>query len=328
MRNKTLTITGLSILIITLIGTLILFVGNTTGDVINNPAELEKVKIGYRGHLFYLPAYVAEAEGYYRDQGLEVELIKFDSTNQLVEAVLNGNVNAGVGGVNSLVPLTIESKTPGLLRIFTLGYYSQEFDDLLVRKDSNIRTLQDLEGKTLSSLPGSTAITWMNIMLEEEGLTGKVNVVQTKPAQQLNALSSGSVDAIFVLEPLTSIGESKGVSRVLVESPITKYFMDGMLWETSVFSTEFVNGNPETAEKISNAIDDAIQFINSNQDKAKSYYSEFTSVEDSLEPKLSVPVYQTNSDMNIDEFRGLANKLKKEGLLEKDIPVDSMFYKR
>jgi len=328
MTNKKTIIIGLAILVIALIGINFIFFSNMTGRVIDNPDSLEKVKIGYRGHLFYLPAYVAEAEGYYEEQGLEVELIKFDSTNQLVEAVINGNVDAGVGGVNSLVPLTIEGKNKGLLKIFTLGYYSHEFDDLLIRKDSDIRSLQDMEGKTLSTLPGSTAMTWMNIMLEEEGLKGKVNVVQTKPSQQLNALSSGSVDAIFVLEPLVTIGEDKGISKVLVDSPITTYFMEGMLFETSVFSTEFVNKNPKTTEKISKAIDKAIISINSDPNKAKTYYSEFTSVEDALESKLPVTLYQTSSNMDIEGFQELADKLYEEELLEKNIVVDSMFYRR
>lgn len=328
MTNKKTIVIGLVILVIALIGINFIFFSNITGRVIDNPDSLEKVKIGYRGQLFYLPAYVAEAEGYYEEQGLNVELVKFDSTNQLVEAVINGNIDAGVGGVNSLVPLTIEGKNKGLLKIFTLGYFNREFDDLLVRKDSNIKTLQDMIGKTLSTLPGSTAMTWMNIMLEKEGLKGKINVVQTKPSQQLNALSSGSVDAIFVLEPLSTIGEDKGISRVLVKSPITTYFMDDMLFVTSVFSTDFVNKNPETAEKISNAIDKAIISINSDPNKAKTYYSEFTSVEDALESKLPVTSYQTFSNMDIKEFQELADKFYEKELLEKDIIVNSMFYRR
>ncbi len=328
MTNKKIVIIGLAILAIALIGITFIFFNNMAGRVVDNPDSLEKVKVGYRGQLFYLPAYVAEAKGYYKEQGLNVELIKFDSTNQLVEAVINGNIDAGVGGVNSLVPLTIEGKNKGLLKIFTLGYYSHEFDDLLVRKDSDIKTLQDMVGKTLSTLPGSTAMTWITIMLEKEGLKGKVNIVQTKPSQQLNALSSGSVDAIFVLEPLSTIGEDKGISKVLVKSPITTYFMDDILFVTSVFSTEFVNKNPETAKKISKAIDKAIISINSDPNKAKTYYSEFTPIEDSLEPKLPVPLYQTYLNMDIKKFQELVDKFYEKELLEKNIVVDSMFYRR
>ena len=329
MKNRKTIVIGLLILVVALIGINIVFFSGLSGEVIEGSEgydKLEKVKIGYRGHLFYLPAYVAEARGYYEEQGLEVELVEFSSTNQLVEAVINGDIDAAVGGVNSLVPLTIESKNKGLLKIFNLGYFSKGFDHVLVRKDSDIRTLQDLEGKTLSTWPGSSAMIFANLMLEAEGLDGKVSVVQTKPSQQLNALSSGSVDAIFVLEPLSTISEEKGISRVLVESPITAYFMSGMYFETSVFSSEFVNENPETVKKISAAVDDAIFFINSNPNEAKTYYSEFTSVEDSLEGKLPITTYRTSSSMNVEEFQRLADKLEKEGFLGKKVVVDSMFY--
>ena len=113
MTNKKTILIGLAVLVIALIGINFIFFSNMTGKVVDNSDVLEKVKIGYRGHLFYLPAYVAEAEGYYEEQGLDVELVKFDSTNQLVEAVINGNVDAGVGGVNSLVPLTKRSSAKG-----------------------------------------------------------------------------------------------------------------------------------------------------------------------------------------------------------------------
>ncbi len=326
MTTKKFMVLGiLAILLVALIGLNFVFFNNITGKAIDAPENLEKVKIGYRSHLFYLPAYVAEAKGYYKDQGLEVELIEFGSTNQLVEAVINGNIDAGVGGINSIVPLTIEQKTPGLLKIFTLGYFTKEFDGLLVRKDSSIETLADMEGKTLSTLLGSTAMTWINIMLEEEGLTGKVNVVQTKPSQQLNALSSGSVDAIFVLEPLITTGEFKGISKVLVESPITTYFMDGMLFEVSIFSTEFIKENPETAKKISKAVDSAILFINSNPNQAKAYYSEYTPIDDELESKLPITTYETSNNLNVQEFQELADKLYEEGILEGRVDVEDIF---
>jgi len=290
--------------------------------------ESAKVTIGYRGHLLYLPAYVAKAEGYYEEEGLNVELIKFDSTNQLVEAVINDNVDAAIGGVNALVPLTIEGKEKGLIKIFSLGYWSKDFDGLLVRKDSDIKTLKDMNGKTLSTLPGSTAKLLMDIMLETENLDGKVNIVQTQASQQLSALASKSVDIIFVLEPTITIGETNNISRVLLESPYSNYLMDNMLWETSVFSTEFVNKKPELARKISNAVDKAIISIDLNQNRAKKYYSEFTPVDDSLESQLPITSYQTNSRMNIVEFQELTNELFEKGFLEKKISVESMFYKK
>jgi len=293
-----------------------------TGNAIYD--EKESVKIGYRGHLLYLPAYVAEAKGYYQDEGLRVDLIKFASTNQLVEAVLAGEIDAGVGGVNALVPLMIEGKTQGSLKIFNLGIFTKEFSALLVEKDSDIQSVQDLKDKTISSFPGTAAKVWVELMLEQEGLDGKVTVVRTAPSQQLNALGSGSVDAIFVLEPLATIGESRGISRTLIEGPISKYYKDNLVLETSIFSTKFYNNKPSTAKKIIRSIDKAIVYINENPSLAKRYYSEFTPVDDSLEQKLPICKYYPSYEMDAKAFQKDADMFAKTGLIEKEIDVSTM----
>ena len=285
----------------------------------------ENVKIGYRGHLFYLPAYVAKERGYFAEEGLDAELVEFDSTNQLVEAVINGNLDAGVGGINAVVVLTIEQKTPGLLQVFNQGYFTRGFDALLVSKDSDIKSLDDLEGKTISTLPGTAAKYWMDLMLEHEGLTGRVNLVQTKPSQQLSVLSSGNAEAIFVLEPLMTIGSHKNISKILMDSPITTYFGDDLLFETSVFSTEFAEQNPRVAEKIKRATDKAILFINENPEMAKTYYSDFTPVEDDIERDLPIATYLPSYEMDKDSFQELADQLASADLLAEQVDVYPLF---
>lgn len=295
---------------------------SVTGQV--TAKALENVNIGYREHLLYLPAYVAEAEGFFAEEGLDAKLIPFQSTNQLVEAVINGNLDAGVGGVNVLIPMIIETKTPGLLKIFSQGILSKDFDALIVGIDSGIENIQDLEGKTISSFPGSTGVRWMNIMLEKEGLTGKVDIIQTNPSEQINVLASGSADAVFVMEPLVSLAEAKGIGRVLVDSPIGNYFMEDMLWETSVMSTKFIDDNPETAQKIINAVNKAIDFINSNPDEAREYYSEFTPADDELESRLPVCKYFRSDKIDSDKVQELADKLYAEEFLSESVEVEGL----
>ena len=327
MKKTTLISSVLIALILVLGAGLFLITGvedTATGRAVHS--EPTEVKIGYRGHLFYLPAYVAHVRNYYAEQGLDVELVEFDSTNQLVEAVLSGSLDAAVGGVNSLVLLTIEAQTPGLLEIFTLGYYRGDFDALLVAEDSDIESIHDLEGKTISSLPGSTALHWMNKMLEAEGLTDKVTIVQTAPAQQLAVLESGSADAVFVLEPLITIAEEESIGRVLVESPIATYFQPDMLFETSVFSTEFVQEEPDTAKKIVMAVNKAIEFIDDNPETARSYYSEFTPVDDTIEEKLSVPEFIPSYAMDADAFQQDADRFAEAELIPERVDVTKMFY--
>jgi len=328
MKKTTQLIIGIIALIV-ILGSALYLIGDSkpavTGKSVSQ--DMTPVKIGYRNHLLFLPAYVAQENNYYAEQGLQVELVSFDSTNQLVEAVLTGDIDAAVGGVNAIVPLTIEGKAPGSLKIFNLGFLTDDFDALLVSADSDIRSVQDLEGKTISSLPGIAAKIWMDMMLDKEGLTGKVNVIQTADSQQLNALSSGNADAIFVLEPLATIGKKKGISRTLVKSPISTYFRTDLIFETSVFSTSFVEKRPETTRKIVAAVDKAILFIDDNPDIARKYYSEFTPVEDSMEDELPVARYTPSYAMDAEEFQDVADLLFDTGLIDEKVGVSAILLK-
>lgn len=317
-------ITLLSLIVLSLIlvvGSSLYLMTESNSSIIGQAIHQENVnvKIGYRGHLLYLPAYVAQEKNYYAEEGLNAELIKFDSTNQLVEAVLSGDVDAAIGGVNAIVPLTIEGKTPGLLKLFGLGYLFNDFDALLVATDSDIKSIQDLEGKTISSLPGTAAKIWMDRMLNQENLDGKVTIIQTADSQQLNALSSGSADAIFVLEPLATIAEEKNIGKTMVKSPIFTYSTN--LPITSVMSNSFIKKNPTTAKKIVKAVDKAIVFINNNPNVVRKYYSKFTPVEDSFENKLPVSTYVPSYSVNPNDFQEVADFFYTSSLIEEEVDV-------
>ncbi len=325
MKKSNLIIYGLCILLVAISAVYFLNTSNESG--ISGQVtydENKDIRIGYRAHLFYLPAYVAYKNGYFAEQGLNAQLVEFDSTNQLVDAVLSGDLDAAVGGVNTVVPLTVEGKAPGSIKIFATGVLEDDLDYLLVAADSDIKSVKDLEGKTISLHPGTASEKMIEAMLRKEGLLGKVQLIQTNPSQQLNALASGSVDAVFVLEPLATPAVDEGIARVLVRSPISKYYKQELIFETNVMSTEFIKRNPETAERIKAAVDKAVEFINNNEDVARKYYSEFTPVDDSLESKLAVGLYYPSYDIDESRLQETADFFFNTGVIDDPVNVSEM----
>ena len=296
-----------------------------TAHAVQKP--LEEVKIGIRGHLFYLPAYVAQARGYFVEQGLDAELMKFDSTNQMINALITGKIDAGIGGVNSIVVIDVESKSPNSLKIFSTGIFSEDFEKILVSKDSNIDSVKDLEGKTLATYQGSTAKIFMTKFLNNNNLQ-TTKLVQLKPSDQLSALASGSVDAIHVIEPLATIGVEKGIATVIDASPIANYFgTAGFPLETSILSVKFISQKPDAARKIVLATDKAAEFISKYPEIARNYYSEFTSVDDSIESLLPLSDYSTSQDSDLGEFQKSIDHLAEVGVIDESMDVHSLFYK-
>ena len=123
MKTKILFIVLIMLLIVTTVACST-HTTSPTGEIIKET----KLSIGYREHLTYLPAYIAKEKGYFAQEGLDVKLVKFDSTNQMVEAILNGQLDGGVGGINAIALLQIESKVPGTFKITNVGEFSKSFD--------------------------------------------------------------------------------------------------------------------------------------------------------------------------------------------------------
>src|SRR3989344_9462314 len=120
-----------------IVGVLILLIPNNhdsqSNEVDNN------IRIGYKTHVGFLPLFVAIDKGYFDEQGLEVELIEFESTDLMVQALLSGEIDA-LTGINTLTAFAVEENSPGKLKIFTTQTYTTEFyaDQILVNKDSEI----------------------------------------------------------------------------------------------------------------------------------------------------------------------------------------------
>ena len=324
-KNKIKNIIIVSCLILIVVGASLIFLinnNNVTGNVVHE--KLTPVKIGYREHLVYLPAYIAQVNNYYEQEGLDVKLIAYDSTNQLVEAVINGQIDAGVGGINPIAALSAEIESPGTLIFFSQGIFTNEFDYLLVAKDSKIKTVKDLEGKTISSLPGSAAKIWMKLMVEKEQLEN-VKIIQTKPSQQLNALSSGSVDAIFVLEPLARTAIDNNIAEILVKSPINIYAKKNMTFALSIMKKEYYTKNKETAKKIIQGTDNAITFINKNPEISKQYYSEFCPIKKESANKLPIMKYMNSKELDIKGFQEVADFLADKKILSSRINTQKLF---
>jgi NitT/TauT family transport system substrate-binding protein len=320
-----ITIIGALALVVLMAALLVIIAPTPTGQAVAEQEEtLEKVRVGYRDHIYYLPAYVAQAQGYFTAEGLEAELIPYSSTNQLIEALLNGQIDAGIGGVNSIVLLTIEAKDPGRFLVFGQSVYSGEFDALIVREDSPIRSLENV--RSISTVPGTSAKFWIENMLSKENLTGKVTIVQTNAEEQLSLLESGNVDAVHAQEPLVTIAVQKGIGRVLIQGPINKYYdEEGAMMINSVMSREFAERNPETAQAIIRATDRAVAYITTHPEESREYYTKFTPIEPAYAVMLPVAAYNPSDSMDSARFQQLADSYVEAGLMQKRVDTTRMF---
>lgn len=156
-----------------------------------------------------------QAAGLLDDIPYDITWEEFTSGPPLLEAM---NANAlHVGGVGNTPPI-FSAAGGSEFKVVQAATYGGLGDALVVQQDSPLRTVADLEGKTVAVAPGSSANYNLLAQLQAAGLSyDDITVKSLQPADALTAFSGGSIDAWAIWEPFTSQAEQDAGARVLAD---------------------------------------------------------------------------------------------------------------
>lgn len=180
----------------------------------------EKFKVGYLRVMDDAQAIVAHEAGYYKKQGLDVELVEFKSGTDLIKAIVGGQLDSGVLGFTNAVAWASKGADLKVVGGAQHGYHA-----IIARDDTGINKVSDLKGKTLASqAEGSTADTVLKgVVLKDAGLKpDDVNVMGVSPQVAVQSLVGKRVDAAFLFEPQASIAQ--------LIAPVKQVYEIGEVW--------------------------------------------------------------------------------------------------
>lgn len=183
-------------------------------------AAAEKFKVGYLRVMDDAQAIAAFEGGFYKKQGLDVELVEFKSGTDLIKAIVGGQLDTGVLGFTNAVAWASKGADLKVVGGAQHGYHA-----IVVRDDTGIKTVGDLKGKTLASqAEGSTADTVLKgVVLKNAGLKADdVNVMGVSPQVAVQSLIGKRVDAAFLFEPQASIAQ--------LVAPVKQIYEIGEVW--------------------------------------------------------------------------------------------------
>jgi len=195
--------------------TLKLIAGSVLLAVAAGQAAAESLKVGYlpvTGHAKY---FVAQEQGIFKKEGLDVELIEFQNSADGTNAVIAGKLDIGTFGTTA--PLLFYSKGSDLKIIG--GVMGQ--DAALVAKPEtagSIHTLADLKGKKIATVRLASGDAVLRGALKDAKLNWKtdVQIFELKnPSAVLEAVKSGQVDAGLVWGPHDIRAEKQGLKVVI-----------------------------------------------------------------------------------------------------------------
>lgn len=275
--------------------------GGNTADSGNTNSDT--VKIAYLPITHALPVF-EEAKELEQETGLKVELVKYGSWPELMDALNTGRVD----GASVLIELAMKSAQEGVgIKAVALGH--KDGNVIVVSKD--ISSAEDMKGKTFA-IPHrqSSHNILLNDALEKGGLTvDDINITELAPTEMPSALASGQIDGYCVAEPFGAMSVFMDYGKVLYTSE--------ELWENSlccslVLTDSFIDNRPEDAKEFVEKYKEAGKNLTS--DKAKEIASEYLKQSDDVLDLSLKWISYDDLDITEDTYNTLIEKVKKYGL--------------
>ncbi len=277
-------------------------------------AAAENLKIGLLQIEDSVPFYVAEKEGFFKEENVDVELVPFLSALERDSALTAGAID---GAISDPIGALLLDKGRGLLKITSLGLGKTSAEGvfaILAAPSSDIHTLDDLKGVEIA-VSNSTIIEYVtDRLLEQQGFSPEeINKVEVKKMPiRMQMLLSGSVQAATLPEPLSSIAAGKG-ARVLIRDAD----LDQSLSQTVVvISTEALSSKKEAVQSLFKAYGRAVEAINGDPESYRSLVVEKGRIPPFLADKYPIAVYPSPEPFSRDLFEPAASWLVDKGLIE------------
>lgn len=294
---------------------------------------LTKITVAEVAHsIFYAPQYVAISEGYFEEEGIDIELVLTPGADAVMAAVLSGDAQIGFSGSEATIYVYNGGEEDYPMTFAALTKRDGAF--IVSREKIDNFTLEDLKGKTI--IGGRKG--GMPEMTFEWGLRQN-NIDPTKDlkidtsvafAAMEGSFIGGNGDFVTLFEPNATSVEKQGLGYVVAyvgtyggEVPYTAYNA----------RKSYIENNPELIEGFSKAIDKGLKFTRENDAKtiANSIIEFFPDTSlDNL--TTMVDRYKENDAwretivINEEEWKHIQDIMIASGELKEYAPYDKLIY--
>ena len=232
-----------------------------------NNKKLTRIKVAEVTHsLFYTPMYVADALGYFEEEGLDVEIILTSGANNVAAAVMSGDVQIGFCGSEQSLYVYNEGAKDYLINF--AGMTKRDGSFLVSRTPIKDFKLNDISGEILGGRTGGMPAMTLNYTLYENNINSLSVNTNFDFAALSGAFVGGNGDFVTLFEPNALNLEKEGYGYVVAsigelggEVPYTAFNA----------LKSYIEENPETIKKFTKAIQKGLDYThnNSSEDLAK-----------------------------------------------------------
>jgi NitT/TauT family transport system substrate-binding protein len=287
------------------------------------PEQPEKVKIGLIPIADVAPVFVGIEQGYFKDEGIELEPQFAAGGAAITPAVLSGDFDIGFSNTVSLLIAASKDLPVQIVSQGVLGGpdLSKPWADVLIPKGSDIKSPKDLEGKTIAAntLNNICEVT-INATLEEKGVdVSKLKYTEIPFPDMVGALEKGRVDAACVVEPFVSQGKAAGMKGI---DPFYAATAPNLTVAAYFASKQMIESKPELIERFQRAMEKSLTYSQENPDAVRAALPEYTQIPKEAAAKINLPSWQP--ELTEDTISKLSELSEKYGLIEQQPDLDQL----
>ncbi|ATO19077.1 sulfonate ABC transporter substrate-binding protein [Acinetobacter sp. LoGeW2-3] len=196
-----------------------------------------------------------------KEQGVNVKWVEFPAGPQLLEGLNVGSVSFGEAG--EAPPIFAQAANSNLVYVANQPE-APKAEALIVQKDSNIQSVQDLKGKRVALNKGSNVHYLLLKVLEANNLKlSDIEVVYLPPSDARAAFERGAVDAWVIWDPFFAAAEHQIGARVIATG-------DNVVSNHQFYLADrkFAEANPQIIEAVVNELNLTTEWVSSHQDEA------------------------------------------------------------
>ena len=277
---------------ITIILSLVLILLFTACSSITGSNEPQKLRIAVLPILDTLPMYVAQENGYFDEQALEVEFIPVGSAAERDQVIASGQAD---GMINDLVSTLLYNQDSTQIQVVSFARIATpEFPQfrILAAKDSGISAVDDLKGVEIGISEGSVIEYTTDRFLEAEGFPALDIVTLAVPSipVRMSLLDSGEIKAANLPDPLASLAIQGGAVVIIDDTSYPEYGNSLISFRKSV-----IDSNPGAITSFLTAVEKASKEINADPTKWDTLLTEKKLVPAPLIGSYQIPTFPIGS---------------------------------
>lgn len=328
-KNKLLILSIAILAVIIIIIICIINKVSKNNDLDNNLQQVQKIKVNeVTRSVFYAPQYVAINNGYFNENGIEIELTTGQGADAVMTAVLSNQCDIGFAGPEASIYVYNEGKED-YTQVFA-QMTKRDGSFLIARNESKNFKWEDLKGKTI--IPGRKGgVPYMTLeyVLRKNGIDPQKDVTlddSIKFDLMAGAFTSGNADYVTLFEPTASLTqkENKGyivasVGKEAGDIPYTAYFT----------KKSYIKNNEEIIKKFTKAIYNGQQWVKEHSAKeiAEKIMSFFPStdmnlLETAIQRYKDIDAWNDTPVLTEESFNRLEEVMKTAGELNSESPYD------